>query len=161
MALRLLVAAVGRLKPDAERALVERYADRAAKAGAGLGLSFAIREVAESRAARAPDRQREEAAALRGVIPPGAVVVALDEDGDVLTSDTFARRIARFRDDGATDLAFVIGGADGLDPDLVRGARQTIAFGAMTWPHQLVRAMLAEQIYRAITILSGHPYHRA
>jgi 23S rRNA (pseudouridine1915-N3)-methyltransferase len=161
MALRLLVAAVGRLKPDAERTLVERYADRAAKAGAGLGLSFAIREIAESRAARAADRQREEAVALRGIIPPGAVVLALDEGGDALTSDAFAKRIARIRDGGAADLAFVIGGADGLDRDLVAEARQTIAFGAMTWPHQLVRAMLAEQVYRAITILSGHPYHRA
>ncbi|MCW5713205.1 MAG: 23S rRNA (pseudouridine(1915)-N(3))-methyltransferase RlmH [Bauldia sp.] len=159
--MRLLVAAVGRLKPDAERALVERYADRAAKAGAGLGLSLAIREVPESRAARAPDRQREEAAAIRGVVPAGAVILALDEGGDLVTSDAFARRIARLRDDGAADLAFIIGGADGLDRDLVRSAQQVIAFGAMTWPHQLVRAMLAEQIYRAVTILSGHPYHRA
>lgn len=161
MATRLLVAAVGRLKPDAERTLVERYADRAAKAGASLGLSLAIREVTESRAARAADRQREEAVALRAVIPPGGVVFALDEGGEILGSDAFARRIARLRDDGVSDLAFVIGGADGIDRDFVRGAQQRIAFGAMTWPHQLVRAMLAEQIYRAITILSGHPYHRA
>ncbi|MCC6736780.1 MAG: 23S rRNA (pseudouridine(1915)-N(3))-methyltransferase RlmH [Bauldia sp.] len=159
--MRLLVAAVGRLKPDAERTLVERYADRAARAGAGLGLSFAIREVGESRAARAADRQREEAAALRGIVPAGAVIFALDEGGDVLTSEAFAKRIARIRDDGTADLAFLIGGADGLHGDLVREARQTIAFGAMTWPHQLVRAMLAEQVYRAITILAGHPYHRA
>ncbi len=161
MATRLQVAAVGRLKADAERTLVERYADRTAKAGAGLGLSMAIREIPESRAARAPDRQREEATAIRAVLPAGAFLICLDEGGDVLTSDAFARRIARLRDDGVADIAFVIGGADGLDRDLVRGAQQVIAFGAMTWPHQLVRAMLAEQIYRAITILSGHPYHRA
>jgi len=161
MALRLLVAAVGRLKPDAERTLVERYADRASRAGAGLGLSLAIREVPESRAGRAADRQREEASVIRTVLPAGATLFVLDEGGDALTSDAFARRIARLRDEGVSDLAFVIGGADGLDRELVRSARETIAFGAMTWPHQLVRAMLAEQIYRAVTILSGHPYHRA
>ena len=159
--MRLTLAAIGRTKSGPERELAERYLDRAAKAGASLGLTFQLREIPESKATRPADRKRDEAAALIAAVPPGAVSIALDEHGDTMGSDAFAKKIGRWRDDGTSDIALFIGGADGLDPDLVKNARLVLAFGAMTWPHQLVRTMLAEQLYRAVTILSGHPYHRA
>lgn len=101
-----------------------------------------------------------EAALLRRVLPQGAVMCALDERGTVETSPGFARRIAGWRDAGRSDLAFVIGGADGIDPDLRSEADHLLSFGAMVWPHMMVRVMLAEQLYRAASILSGGPYHR-
>ncbi len=159
--MRIVIAAVGRLKADAERTLTERYVDRAAKAGRAIGLDVTVREVSESRLARAEDRRAAEAVALAASIPAGTLCVALDERGESLASEAFARLLAGWRDGGAGGLTFLIGGPDGLDPALVATARKTIAFGAMTWPHQLVRALLAEQLYRAVTILLGHPYHRA
>ena len=159
--MRLTIAAIGRTKSGPERELAERYLDRAAKAGASLGLTFQLREIPESRAARPADRKREEAASLFAAIPAGAMAIALDERGESVSSEVFAKRLGRWRDDGTPELALFIGGADGLDPDLVKKARLVLALGAMTWPHQLVRTMLAEQLYRAVTILSGHPYHRA
>ena len=158
--MRLTIAAVGRLKTEAERGLAERYVDRTSKAGAALGFSIAVREIGESRSPRAPDRRRDEAAGLARSVPDGALIVALDEHGETLSSEAFARKLQHWQGDGTADVAFLIGGADGLDPALVASARMTLAFGAMTWPHQLVRIMLAEQIYRAVTILSRHPYHR-
>jgi len=101
-----------------------------------------------------------EADLLARTLPAGAVVVCLDERGEMLTSPELAQRMARWRDDGRQDLAFVIGGADGIDPSLRGRADLLISFGRMVWPHMLVRVMLAEQIYRAATILSGSPYHR-
>jgi 23S rRNA (pseudouridine1915-N3)-methyltransferase len=157
---RLTIAAIGRTKSGPERELAERYFDRAAKAGASLGLTFQLREIPESKASRSADRKREEAAALLAAIPAGAVAIAFDEHGEAIGSDAFANRIGRWRDDGTADVALFVGGADGLDPGLLKKARLVLAFGAMTWPHQLVRTMLAEQLYRAVTILSGHPYHR-
>ncbi|MGD9737899.1 MAG: 23S rRNA (pseudouridine(1915)-N(3))-methyltransferase RlmH [Bauldia sp.] len=157
---RLLVAAVGRLKADGERVLADRYLDRAGKAGGQLGFTLALRETAESRAARDLDRKREESAALLAAVPAGAILVALDERGSAIRSEDFATRLGAWRDEGHADIVFLIGGADGLDPDLVSTARLKLALGAMTWPHQLVRVMVLEQIYRAFTILAGHPYHR-
>ena len=160
--MRLVVAAVGRLKRGPERDLAERYGERAAKAGRAIGIrSVTISEIDESRARRAGDRIAEEGAALTAVIPPEAVVVALDERGETLTSEEFARRIGRWRDQGRPELVVLIGGPDGLTPALVAKAELRLAFGRMTWPHQLVRIMAFEQLYRAIAILSGHPYHRA
>lgn len=101
-----------------------------------------------------------EAALLRRAIPDGAVICALDERGMVESSPKFAHRIAVWRDAGHSDLAFVIGGADGIDPGLRDEADHLLSFGAMVWPHMMVRAMLAEQLYRAASILSGGPYHR-
>ena len=98
---------------------------------------------------------------LRATLPKQAVLVALDARGQSLTSEAFAARLAKWRDGSAGDLAFVIGGADGLEPALVKRADLVLSLGAMTWPHMLARAMLAEQLYRAATILQGHPYHRA
>ncbi len=158
--MRILIAAVGRLKADAERGLFQRYLDRAAAAGRALALHPDLREIPESRAARPEERKRNEAAALAAQLPPGAVLVALDERGRTMASDAFAARLAQWRDDGVADLAVVIGGADGLAAELRDRAALTLALGPMTWPHQLARILLAEQLYRAMTILSGHPYHR-
>lgn len=160
--MRVRIVAVGRIKAGPERDLVERYLDRAAKSGRTLGFTrLDCREYAESRAARSDDRRAEEAAAILADLEPGAVVVVLDETGRGLSSEDFARWIGARRDAGAGDLVLAIGGPDGHGPSLKARADLTLAFGAMTWPHQMVRLMLAEQVYRAITILSGHPYHRA
>ena len=159
--MRITITAVGKLKAGAERALTERYAERAAQAGRALGFEVQLREVPESRAARDEDRRAAEAAALSSVVAAGSLLVMLDERGESLTSPVFAARLGSWRDRGVGDVAFLIGGADGLAPTLQERAGLILAFGAMTWPHQLVRAMLAEQIYRAVTILAGHPYHRA
>ena len=102
----------------------------------------------------------EEAALLQKVIPAGAVICALDERGKVETSPAFADRLGRWRDAAQGDLVFVIGGADGLEPSFCTDADHLLSFGKMVWPHMLVRVMLAEQLYRAASILSGGPYHR-
>ena len=160
--MRLVVAAVGRLKRGPERDLAERYGERAAKAGRAIGIrAVTISEIDESRARRTADRVAEEAAGLKAVIPPQAAIVALDERGETLTSEVFAQRIGRWRDQGRPALVFLIGGPDGLSPELLAKADVRLAFGRMTWPHQLVRIMILEQLYRAIAIISGHPYHRA
>ena len=157
--MRLKILAVGRMKAGPERELYDRYAERIAAAGKSLGLTFALREIAESRASSPAQRIAEETAALVADTTDGRLVV-LDSSGSAPTSQAFADRIAVWRDQGARETAFLMGGPDGLartalgKPDLV------LAFGAMTWPHQLVRIMLAEQLYRAVTILAGHPYHR-
>ena len=160
--MRLVVAAVGRLKRGPERDLAERYGERAAKAGRAIGIrGITIGEIDESRARRTGDRIAEEAAALKRMIPARAAVIALDERGETLTSDALAQRIGRWRDQGRPDLVILIGGPDGLALELLAKPDLRLAFGHMTWPHQLVRIMVFEQLYRAIAILSGHPYHRA
>jgi 23S rRNA (pseudouridine1915-N3)-methyltransferase len=158
---RIVVAAVGRLKSGPERELFDRFFDRAGRAGQQLGLTVDLREIPESTARQAATRKSAEAEALLALLPSGAIVAALDEHGTVTDSRAFAERIAKWRDSGVRDLAFVVGGADGLAEAAIDRADLTIAFGRMTWPHQLVRIMLAEQLYRAVTILAGHPYHRA
>jgi 23S rRNA (pseudouridine1915-N3)-methyltransferase len=159
--LRVLILAVGRMKQGPERDLVARYLDRAVASGKTLGLTgFSVTEMIESRAGSATARKAEEARALTAALPAGGIVVALDERGKTLGSEDFAKRIGRWRDDGKQAVTFVIGGADGLEPGFAAGADMTLGFSAMTWPHQLVRIMLAEQLYRATTILNGHPYHR-
>ena len=158
--MRIIVAAVGRLKRGPERELAERYRERAIKSGRGIGLrSVEIVEIAESRAREAPRRMLEESIALANVIPKGAATVLLDPRGEPLDSGSLVKRL-RGWNDGGRDVAFVIGGPDGLAHTLSDQADLHLAFGALTWPHQLVRIMLLEQIYRATTILSGHPYHR-
>ena len=159
--MRVGIVAVGRMKQGPERELVARYLDRAIATGKSLGLTnFAVSELTESRAGSAAARKTEEAKAIGAVLPATGLVVALDEHGRTLGSDDFAQRLAHWRDDGKQALSFVIGGADGLDPAFVKAAHLTLSFSPLTWPHQLVRIMLAEQLYRATTILSGHPYHR-
>ncbi|MBT9292732.1 23S rRNA (pseudouridine(1915)-N(3))-methyltransferase RlmH [Prosthecodimorpha staleyi] len=160
--MRLRIVAVGRLKAGPERELVDRYLDRAAKSGKALGFTrLDSREYVESRAARSDDRRAEEATAIVADLEPGTALVALDETGRGLSSEDFARWIAARRDAGCGDLVMAIGGPDGHGPAVRTRADLTLAFGVMTWPHQMVRLMLAEQVYRAMTILSGHPYHRA
>ena len=158
--MRIVVAAVGRLKRGPEQELAERYRERAVKSGRGIGLrSLEVIEIAESRARDAQRRMLEESIALANVIPKGAATVLLDPRGEALDSNSFVKRL-RAWNDGGRDTAFIIGGPDGLAPTLSENADLHLAFGALTWPHQLVRIMLLEQIYRGVTILSGHPYHR-
>ncbi|WP_339645292.1 23S rRNA (pseudouridine(1915)-N(3))-methyltransferase RlmH [uncultured Pelagibacterium sp.] len=159
--MRVLIVAVGRMKAGPERELVARYLDRATASGKPLGLAdFSVIEPGESRASSADARKAEEARAIRAAIPEKSVVIALDERGKSIASADFATRIADWRDMGKPALVLVIGGADGLAADLRDAADLVISFSAMTWPHQLVRIMAAEQLYRTTTILSGHPYHR-
>ncbi len=159
--MRLLIAAVGRLKAGPERELLARYLERANAAGKPLSLTpLEVTEISESPAQTAIKRKADEAKALTSAIPQKAKLIALDERGKSIGSEDFAKKLARFRDDGAPATAFLIGGADGLDETLRKRADLTLGYGAATFPHQIVRILLAEQIYRAITILSGHPYHR-
>ncbi len=158
--MKVTVIAVGRLKDGPERLLLDRYRDRADRAGRQLGLGFQSREIAESGARNPETRKAEEAAAVLAAVPAGAALIVLDERGRPLDSRGFAERLAAWRDGGTREVAAVIGGADGLGAAVLDRADLRLAFGAMTWPHQLVRILLAEQLYRAVTILSGHPYHR-
>jgi 23S rRNA (pseudouridine1915-N3)-methyltransferase len=155
--MRLHLCAVGRLRAGPERALVDDYLDRCGKTGRALGLGPVSEHEVEDKKNLG---MAEEATLLARAIPPGAVLVTLDERGRVLTSPEFAAQLARWRDGGRQDAAFVIGGADGIDPALRAKADLSVSFGAMVWPHMLVRVMLAEQLYRATTILAGLPYHR-
>ncbi|WP_404401266.1 23S rRNA (pseudouridine(1915)-N(3))-methyltransferase RlmH [Pelagibacterium halotolerans] len=159
--MRIALVAVGRMKDGPERGLVSRYLDRAAATGKPLGLTgFAVTELTESRASSANARKAEEARALLAGIPEKSVLIALDERGKSLSSEDFAGKIVSWRDMGRADLMLVIGGADGLDAEIRQRADLTLSFSPMTWPHQIVRIMAAEQLYRATTILAGHPYHR-
>lgn len=158
--MRVTIAAVGRMKSGPERELLDRYVDRSAKQGRSLGITrVEIREIAESRAARADDRKAEEAAALVTGLAEGTCVIVLDEVGQTMNSEAFATFVGQ-RIDAGRDLAVLIGGADGHGAEARKRAELVLAFGAMTWPHQIVRILAAEQIYRATTILAGHPYHR-
>jgi len=160
--MRLVVAAIGRLKDGPERELAERYRKRAGQTGRRIGFrDMEVVEIRESRAQEVGKRMVEESIALANIIPDKAVVLILDERGESLDSATLASRLGRWRDDGRPAAVFIIGGDDGLAPSLRDKAAVRLAFGAATWPHQLVRVMLLEQIYRAVSILSGHPYHRA
>jgi 23S rRNA (pseudouridine1915-N3)-methyltransferase len=159
--MRVIVAAVGRMKAGAERDLFEKYRDRCTLAGRRLALApIAWHEVPESRAATAAARRAEEGTALLKLTRTADAVIALAESGRMLSSPAFAQLIGSIRDEGARTLGLLIGGADGLACKAVADARFTVSFGAITLPHQLARVVLAEQLYRAATILSGHPYHR-
>ena len=160
--MRITVAAVGQSRQAApEQALAEDYRKRAAALGGKLGFSkLEFTAVGTSRASNVSARMDEEAKKLTARIPDGAHCIVLDERGRSLSSEAFAKHLAALRDRGLRDVAFLIGGPDGLSPSLREGAKDLLALGPQTWPHQLVHAMLAEQIYRAFTILSGHPYHR-
>jgi 23S rRNA (pseudouridine1915-N3)-methyltransferase len=151
--LNLTLAAIGRCKPGPEKTLFEHYAAR-------LGWRLTLKEVEEKRPLPVPERMAREAALLKGCIPKAAVVVALDERGKSLTSAVFADQLGHWRDSGRAEIAFVIGGADGHDPSFRQSADLLLCLGTMTWPHMLVRGLLAEQLYRAECILSNHPYHR-
>ena len=159
--MRITIGAVGRMKAGPEREMVARYLDRAVGGGKPLALTgFDVIELTESRAGSSASRKTDEAKGLRAALPEG-IVVALDERGKAITSDALAKQIGRWRDDGRPAASFVIGGADGLDPAFVQQADLVVSFSPMVWPHQLVRIMLAEQLYRTTTIFTGHPYHRS
>ena len=152
--MNILVAAVGKAKHGAERELFESYAAR-------LPWRVDLKEIEIKKEAAVNVRRAREGEALLGAVPEGARIIALDERGKSETSEAFAKRLGRWRDDGVRGVAFLIGGADGLDESVRKRADATLSFGALTWPHMLVRALLAEQLYRAHTILTGHPYHRS
>ncbi len=157
--MRLIVVAVGRAKAGPESELAARYQERAAKAGKSLG--FRAVETVTLDESRLPDtaaRKGEEAAAIRRV--RAGRLILLDERGKSLGSADFAALLGRWKDSSEEAATLVVGGPDGLDPALRAEADLVLSFGAMTWPHQLVRIMALEQLYRAVTILAGHPYHR-
>ncbi len=153
--MRIGIVAIGRLARSPETELVKLYLERATNAGRALGLGPVEAVEVESR----KPGKAAEAEALQAHLA-GAHVIACDEHGTARPSRAFADEIARLRDDGVRRLVFLIGGADGLDPGLLARANDKLAFGPQTWPHALARAMLAEQVYRAVTILGGSPYHR-
>ena len=160
--MRIIVAAIGRLKQGPETDLTERYRKRAAQVGRSLGLrDVEVVEIRESRAEDAGKRMIEESIALATIIPQGAAVVLLDPRGDNLDSGAIANQLSQWRAAAKPAAVFVIGGPDGLAASLADKADVKLAFGNATWPHQIVRVMLLEQLYRATTILTGHPYHRA
>ncbi len=152
------LCAVGRLRSGPERDLIADYSQRFDRTGRALSLGPLLEHEVEDKKNAG---MAAEAELLARAVPAGAVLVTLDERGKLLTSPEFAAQLVRWRDGGRQDVAFVIGGADGIDPSLRARADFSISFGQMVWPHMLVRVMLAEQLYRAATILSGGPYHRA
>lgn len=159
--MRLLIAAIGRLKQGPERELFAHYKARAEAQGRGRGFApLDVIEIAESKAATAPLRMQAEANMLLSKIPDDYRLIALNENGDTLSSEGFAAMLAKLRDHGAGGAAFLIGGADGLAWDVSSRADRRLSLGPMTLTHGLARIVLAEQIYRAMTILAGHPYHR-
>ena len=156
--MRVHICAVGRLRAGPERALIDDYLTRFDRTGRALGLGPAAVHEVEDKKGGGMDA---EAALLERTVPSGAILVTLDERGRTMSSPDFAGLLARWRDAGRQEAAFLIGGADGLAPALRDKADQSISFGQMVWPHMLVRVMLAEQLYRAASILAGAPYHRA
>ena len=151
--MRITLLAVGRMKSGAVQDLYELYAAR-------LRWPVAVREVEERRSLPPETLKEQEGALLLAAVPRGARIVALDEGGRQMTSREFAQLLGRWRDDGAQDVAFLIGGADGLSQQARVAADIILSLGRMTWPHMLVRGLLAEQLFRAESILAGHPYHR-
>lgn len=151
--MNILIIAVGRMKKSPESEILETYLKR-------CPWNVKIIEVEERRPIKGAERMAREGDLLLGAIPDGATVVALDERGVELRSTVFAEKISNFQDQGVSNLVFLIGGADGYDGKVKQRANLKISFGQMTWPHMMVRAMLSEQLYRASTILQGHPYHK-
>lgn len=156
--MRVHLCAVGRLRAGPERDLIDDYRARFDRTGRAMALGpFSEHEVEDKKGGG----MEAEAELLVRALPAGALLVTLDERGRVLSSPEFADQLAKWRDGGRQDVAFVIGGADGIAPSLRARADFSISFGRMVWPHMLVRVMLAEQLYRAASILAGAPYHRA
>ena len=155
--MRAHICAVGRLRAGPEAALIDDYTTRFDRTGRALGLGpLTLHEVEDKKGGG----MKAEAVLLERALPKGAVIVTLDERGKLLSSPEFANKLGAWRDAGRSDVAFVIGGADGIDPGLRAQADFSISLGKMVWPHMLARAMLTEQLYRAASILSGSPYHR-
>ena len=160
--MRVTVIAVGRLKPGPEKQLAEDYQTRASGLGRKAGITrIGVSEFAESQASSAPSRMAEEARLIASALPPKAFAVVLDERGKAMASEAFAGLLRKTLDNGTPDMAFLIGGPDGHAAETRGAADLLLSFGPMTWPHRMVRVMLFEQIYRAVTIMVNHPYHRA
>jgi 23S rRNA (pseudouridine1915-N3)-methyltransferase len=160
--MKIAIHAVGRMKSGPEKELADRYFERFARNGPAIGLEYAgVIEIPEGRGQTASERRREEGQKLQTQLQPGSALLLLDERGKNYSSEEFAGRIGLLRDGGRKAMVVAIGGPDGHDQSLRDQAELVVSFGALTWPHQLVRVMLGEQLYRAATILSGHPYHRA
>jgi 23S rRNA (pseudouridine1915-N3)-methyltransferase len=151
--MNILIIAVGRMKKSPESEILETYLKR-------CPWNIKVIEVEERRPIKGAERMAREADLLLNAIPDGATVIALDERGTEMRSTVFAEKIRNIQDQGNANLVFLIGGADGYDPRVKAKANLKISFGHMTWPHMMVRAMLGEQLYRASTILQGHPYHK-
>ncbi|MBZ0218052.1 MAG: 23S rRNA (pseudouridine(1915)-N(3))-methyltransferase RlmH [Fimbriimonadaceae bacterium] len=159
--MRIVIAAVSRMRAGPELDLTQKFADRIRRSGQPIGITgLDIVEIEESRARDTGTRKQQEGVRLLQAIPAGSFVVALDENGRNLTSRALSERFTNWRDAGHPAICFLIGGPDGLDSAVTGKADMTLSFGAATWPHLLVRAMLAEQLYRVTTLLLGHPYHR-
>ena len=155
--MRVHLVVVGRLRAGSELDLIKEYLSRFDRTGRALGLGpVQVIEVEDKKGGG----MTAEAQLLERAIPNGALVCCLDERGKVLTSPQFADQLGGWRDQGRQDVAFVIGGADGLDASFRARADALLSFGKMVWPHMLVRVMLSEQLYRAASILAGGPYHR-
>ncbi len=160
--MRLHVSAIGRLRSGPEHDLAAGYLERAGKLGRRVGISaIAVHELPEIKGRVRRSARQEETGRLLATLPAGAFAIALDEGGEELSSSSLAELLRRRRDGGIADLAFLVGGPDGHAADLARKTQLRLSFGRMTWPHRLARVMLAEQIYRSVTILANHPYHRA
>jgi len=159
--MRFTLFCIGRMKSGADKDLFDRYMDRARKTGRGLGVTeITLHEMPESRAQRPHDRKSDEARGILAARAGGARLVVLDENGRNISSPAFSEALEAWKDEGVPEVVFAIGGADGHGQEVLSRADLKLAFGAMTWPHQIARILLAEQIYRAMTIQSGHPYHR-
>jgi 23S rRNA (pseudouridine1915-N3)-methyltransferase len=156
--MRLILCAAGKARGLPEDALVAEYAKRLKSAPAGLG-PLEVSEI-DSKERDAVRRKADEGARILSALPEGAPLIALDPKGKTLATEDFAAALAKLRDEGHGALGFAIGGADGLAPEVLARARLKLAFGPMVFPHLLARVMLAEQLYRAASLLSGHPYHR-
>ncbi len=152
--MKIVIAAGGKFRSDAEKTLYERYIQR-------LPWKTSLIEVDDKRSKDNVRRRGTESQKLLEAIPEGAIVIPLDESGTALSSTKFANKLGKWQDQGLRDIVFLIGGADGLDSVVLDRANLVLSLGPMTWPHLLVRGLLAEQLYRASTVLSGHPYHRA
>jgi 23S rRNA (pseudouridine1915-N3)-methyltransferase len=160
--MRVHIISVGRLKEESEKTITDRYALRFGQVGRGIGLGpLEVTELLESKAQTADLRKADEAARVVKAASSAALRIALDVPGRSYNSETFAQFIAQQRDGGAKAMAFLIGGPDGHGPDALKSAAYTLSLGPLTLPHGLARIVLAEQLYRAATILAGHPYHRA
>ncbi len=162
MSMKLFIGAVGRMKSGPENALFQDYYDRCSKAGPKIGLGpMRLAEIVESRNPHKPERQRLEAQGLRKMPIKNSRLIALDERGRSLSSVAFSTHLESWRDEGVPQAGFLIGGPDGLDRSIVNDADLVLSFGPMTWPHMIARILLVEQLYRSISLLSGHPYHRS
>ena len=160
--MKIKLSAIGKLKSGPEQELFNRYFERARTTGKQLGFSdISLREFAPSQVATTAQRKRQEEALLLSPVGNDSYMLALDENGQDISSTQFSQILATKRDAGLGELVLIIGGADGLSPELLENSDKTIRLGKMTWPHQLARILIMEQIYRAMTILSHHPYHRS